>query len=424
MSIRLSNKYIPTLEISSPIEDDRRIAQSILSLYAESVRPKPLIYDGWKVAGSDEPTDEDCGKFIYLGCLNRHVESTTLLIDKNNEVIEKFKKNKYYNLLNLDKNLKKRSAYIRPFKRNCDKLRCSTCGFKTGVKRSFKIEKRLNLYSKLFGNNYPSHVIVSPLADTSLDYLTMRKLANKRLKTLGFRAWVLITHPFRNCNDYKTVSNDGLLDTNDGVVSDDKLSRTDMDKSNQEHVSIEHPTVSSRGYNKLGFHFHAVGFGWIDGKKQAKLFHDEKEEKMIVKKLPNVKRNIRKTVIYLLSHCGVHKKYHSITYNGKLSYSERSLSSDKWIRCLDGKLYKVGSHDIPEEEQNNINECPICHEKLRVLDYVGIDRPPIMNEPYYDKSDKWKYIVKREPFKNSSLWIAHLSKNYDTPRIARKRRRL
>jgi hypothetical protein len=183
------------------------------------------------------------------------------------------------------------------------------------------------------------------------------------------------------------VSNDGLLDTNDGVVMDNKLSRTD----GQEHVSIEHPPVSNRGYNKLGFHFHAVGFGWIDGKKQAKLFHDEKEEKMIVKKLPSAHRSIRKTVLYLLSHCGVHDKYHSITYNGKLSYSERSLSSDKWILCLDGKLYKVGSADFPDEEENDFNKCPICREKLRVGVYVGTDRPPDIDEPYLDKSSNWKY---------------------------------
>ena len=91
----------------------------------------------------------------------------------------------------------------------------------------------------------------------------------------------------------------------------------------------------------------------------------------------------------------------------------------KIIRAREQHLEKL----LPEV-LNNINECPICHEKLRVLDYVGIDRPPIMNEPYYDKSDKWKYLAKREPVRNSNRWIEHLSKNYDTPRIARKRKRL
>ena len=59
----------------------------------------------------------------------------------------------------------------------------------------------------------------------------------------------------------------------------------------------------------------------------------------------------------------------------------------------------------------NLNECPICKEKLKRVEYVGIDRPPDIDEPYLDKISNWKY-VKDESFRNSNRWIEHLSKKY------------
>ena len=109
----------------------------------------------------------------------------------------------------------------------------------------------------------------------------------------------------------------------------------------------------------------------------------------------------------MLSHCGVHDKVHSITYNGSLSYSNRSLSKSRYSYGLDGKLHKDGYEK--KEDVVNGNECPICKEKLRMLDYVGTDRPPDIEDSYFDKSDKWKY-AKPEPERiiNSIQWIRHL----------------
>ena len=252
-----------------------------------------------------------------------------------------------------------------------------------------------DLYQNYYGKKTVRHVIVSPSPNTSLDYLTMRKLVNKRLKTLGLRGWVLIPHPFRVCREYETVQK------NEDLVS--------FNGAKQEPVSMNNPPVSNRGFDKLGFHFHAVGFGWIDGKKQAKLFHDEKEEKMFVMNTDNKNRNLKKTISYLLSHCGVNDKYHSITYNGSLGYSNRSLSKSRYSYNLDGELYRDDYEK--KEDMINLNECPICKEKLKRVEYVGIDRPPDSDEPYLDKISNWKY-VKDESFRNSNRWIEHLSKKY------------
>ena len=90
----------------------------------------------------------------------------------------------------------------------------------------------------------------------------MRKEVNKRLKELGFVAWVLIPHHFRVCRYSITVSKDTHLVSSNGVK--------------QEPVLINNPPVSNRGFDKLGIHFHAVGFGWIDGKNRVEYFISQK----------------------------------------------------------------------------------------------------------------------------------------------------
>jgi len=405
MTTRLSNKYIPNLELISPIEKIRPETKSMFSTIAKSGTSKPQIYDGWILSGEKKQSDKNCGNWLRLGCLNSHND----------------------NLLKMDHGLEKRNVYVRPFKRMCNQLGCTVCFIPSGVKHAYEVMKRFDLYTKYYGNNYPIHVIVSPLADTSLDYLTMRKLVNKKLKSVGFLGWILIPHPFRVCRESETVlSNEfkkGILslelkDENiedirhdledDNILKNPGESLSLKNGASQEHVFIEHPTVSNRGFDKLGFHFHAVGYGWIDGKKQARLFKNEKE-KLFVKNTDNKNRNLRKTISYLLSHCGVHDKYHSITYNGTLGYSKRNLSKVRYSYNLDGKLYRDDYEK--KEDMINLNECPICKEKLKRVEYVGIDRPPDTDEPYLDKISNWKY-VKDESFRNSNRWIEHLSKKY------------
>ena len=368
MYSRLSNKNITNLALSPSIVDNTPRTQIILSTIAKSGIAKPIIYEGWVLAGSQERTDENCGKFMTLGCLNPHDD----------------------NLLKYQMPLKKRNAFIKSFKRNCNELGCNVCYVKAGVNRSIEIKKRFDLYSKVYHKKYISHVIVSPESDTELDYVTMRKEVNKRLKELGFVAWVLIPHHFRVCRDsqdFSTVSKDTRLVSNVGVK--------------EEPVLVDNPPVSNRGFDKLGIHFHAVGFGWIDGKKQGRIFHKSKV-KMIVKNTNNKNRNLQKTLSYLLSHCSKHKdnKFHSITYNGKLGYSNRLLGKKNYVYTLDGELKKIDSEET--EEETNYNKCPICRERLKRVEYVGIDRPPDIEESYLDKSNNWKYA--KEKYNPASIY--------------------
>ena len=404
MSSQLSNINIPNLELSSPIVDIRPKTKSMFSTIAKSGIAKPSIYDGWVLSGFKKQSDKNCGKWLRLGCLSPHND----------------------NLLGYDQGMKKRNVYVKPFKRMCNQLGCTVCYIPSGVKHAYEINKRFDLYQEYYGKKTVRHVMVSPKPDTSLDYLTMRKLVNKRLRTLGFIGWVLVPHPFRVCRDttVSTVQNKELEKAFSTVDKNGKFllqNRHDLEQkrdpknpggflsikngASHEPVFIEHPTVSNRGFDKLGFHFHAVGFGSIDGKKQAKLFSDEKEEKLYVKAFENKNRNVKKTLFYLLNHCGVNDKVHSITYNGSLSYSNRSLAKSRYSYGLDGKLHRDDYKK--KEDKINHNECPICKEKLRMLEYVGADRPPDIDESYFDKSSNWKY--EKEITRNSNLWIKHLT---------------
>ena len=72
MYSRLSNINIPNLELSSPIEKIRPETKSMFSTIAKSGLHKPQIYEGWILAGYKKQSDESCGKWLRLGCLNPH----------------------------------------------------------------------------------------------------------------------------------------------------------------------------------------------------------------------------------------------------------------------------------------------------------------------------------------------------------------
>ena len=131
MTTRLSNKYIPNLELISPIEKIRPETIRMFSTIAKSGIHIPPIYDGWVLAGSQKQTDEMCGKWFRLGCMNSHDD----------------------NLLSYNLGLTKRNVFVKPFKRMCNKLGCAVCFIKSGVRRSFEIKKRFVLYEKYDGVN-------------------------------------------------------------------------------------------------------------------------------------------------------------------------------------------------------------------------------------------------------------------------------
>jgi len=298
-----------------------------------------LQYVGWELAGSSKPyfidfeflkrngyhhPDDDkshCGKWVIYGCKN-------------------VSKHKLENQNNLSSN-SVNQVFIKPTKYNCNRLRCSECYTRASYFRSVKISKRIRefqnteeydiLRSRSYAKPIPIHVIVSPNLEINDTFVSIRKKAWKRLDKVGVVGGVLVVHHFR-CEDRK--------------------------------------------YDKPGLHFHCIGYArnnLVDGKEVSRQFE---KENIIVKNLGK-RISVRKTASYLLNHCTVNKKYHSITWFGKLSYS---------------KLSTPGVTILDIEDLDRIRCCPICQERLDKLDYVGLDRPP--TEIGWGKDSDWIIIEK------------------------------
>jgi len=307
-----------------------------------------LQYDGWELAGKSKPyfidtkfqeefgypnPDDDkshCGKWLFYGCKN-------------------VKNHKLDNQANLPSN-SVNPVFIKPTKINCNRLRCSECYTRASYFRSVKIAKRIRefqnteeydiLRSRSYAKPIPIHVIVSPSLEINDTYPAIRERVVRLLENVGVVGGVLVVHHFR-CEDRK--------------------------------------------YSKNGLHYHCIGYARnnvVDGKEVKRQFE---KENIIVKNLGK-RISVRKTASYLLNHCSVNKKYHSITWFGKLSYSKLSNP-------------KATEYDI--EELEKIRCCPICQERLVRLEYVGMDRPPtniVMSKP-----EDWIAVEKEFEYQNVLL---------------------
>lgn len=298
-----------------------------------------LQYDGWELAGKSKPYFIDfefkkkngysnpnddkshCGKWIIYGC--------------------KKVSNHYNNLLTNNQN----PVFLKPTKHNCHRLRCSECYTRESYFRSVKITKRIRYFQQTAGfylSTDPlmeTHVIVSPRVEIQDTYNSIRSRVVKLLQDVGVVGGVLIVHHFR-CEDKK--------------------------------------------YDKKGLHFHCVGYSsraLVRGDEVAKQF---KESNFAIVKNMGKRKSVQKTISYLLGHCSVNLKYHSITWFGQLSYSQL-------------KNPKATEYDI--EELAKIRCCPMCQERLVRLDYVGTDRPP--TEIGYGKLEDWATATKN-PYSSMS----------------------
>jgi hypothetical protein len=185
-------------------------------------------------------------------------------------------------------------AYVKVFRRTCLRAECPICYEKWAGRESGKVEWRLRAWS---GRGREIHVIVSPKRKDvySLSFQDLRRKCYFVVRNSGVLGGSCIFHPFRQ-----------------------------NEKTKAWYFSP---------------HFHIIGFGWIRGTKRGYIRHG-----WIVKNA-GIRKTVSGTALYQLSHCGVHEKYHSITWFGKLSYNR--------LRVPEKPLEK--------------EVCPICGSKLRLL---------------------------------------------------------
>ena len=209
-------------------------------------------------------------------------------------------------------------AFVKTFQNQCFSGNCEECASSWISREANKSTTRLNHYENLT-NEKSKHIIVSPpawLLDKPIPEL--RKEVYKILKNLNSKGGCLIPHPFRA---YKQTQLDGQV------------------------KSIWFPRI----------HFHVVGYGWLGNTAE-----NFRKSGWVVKN-KGIRESNYGTIRYLLSHAGIKKGFHTLTWFGDLSYSKLIMT----------------------KYENELNLCPYCSEKMvHVLTRDGSlgEPPPQMME--------------------------------------------
>jgi len=118
-------------------------------------------------------------------------------------------------------------------------------------------------------------------------------------------------------------------------------------------------------------HFHVIGFGWISYTEEV-----YNENGWIVKN-KGVRDSTFATFYYQLSHAGIKKGYHTLTWFGDLSYSKLKI-----------------------EKEENPDVCPLCEAKLRLIFHYGLYGyvpPPETEVELFEEPEGWHIVESKIP---------------------------
>lgn len=201
---------------------------------------------------------------------------------------------------------------VKAYKASCGRLSCPVCYEKACGKEALKIAHRIGRF-KIKGRNLkPIHVVVSPpdsvVVAMGNDFPAFRKKAYKLAMECGVFGGCIIFHPFRKYNE------------------------DDLQENIEEGFS--HKISPASWY--LSPHFHIIGYGWVHRVKEM-----HARSGWVVKNL-GVRKSVRATALYQLSHCGVNERFHTVVWFGALACN------------------KMSCPPLPPEE----HKCPLCGSEM------------------------------------------------------------
>ena len=206
----------------------------------------------------------------------------------------------FFGCMNIEKHLDHK-IFLKPFQKSCFRADCEKCCFKWLGREASKSTRRMMRYQK-DSKRMIKHIIVSvPKWDYYKPKKELAKKVRKILKEVKADSGLIIFHPFR------------------------------LDKKND--LWYYSP------------HFHILGFGWVEAVAEA-----YNKYGYVVKNLGK-RDTVFGTIYYQLSHCGVKKKFHALTYFGDVSYRNKDLN--RQIKLME------------KEEKNK--KCPLCNADLQEL---------------------------------------------------------
>jgi hypothetical protein len=219
-------------------------------------------------------------------------------------------------------------AVFKPFVHRCFDPKCPVCWRSWASREADRIEKRiLAAQEQKRGLGRPIHAVAS--VPQRLWYVSKEDLAREAQAVagrVGFLGGSCIYHAFREKKE------------------------------------------SKRWY--FSPHFHMLGFGWIVGTKE------EYESSGWIFKNARVRKSVRATALYELSHCAVWYgagKKHSVTWFGAVSYNK--------LRC-------------PRSRGLDQVCCPVCGSPIQKLVWKGSEAAPLpcsgIDGFYFASAEGWE----------------------------------
>lgn len=236
-------------------------------------------------------------------------------------------------------------GYIEKRMKSCYRADCPTCRQKWAGRLAGKAEWRIGEVDWLGPSK---HITISlPETDYGLvqdNYPKLRSKVYKILKRVGVSGGCLVFHPARR-----------------------RCPKCGLTPEMGHSICVHCGNLWFEWY--FSPHFHLVGFGWVSGTAE------EYEASGYIVKNIGERKSVGGTVLYILSHAGVHEKYHVLTWFGSLSYNKLRVD--------------------PEERRGN--ECPTCGAKLMPCRWIGEGPSPLEEEPegeYWIDTDCWEYTAR------------------------------
>lgn len=221
---------------------------------------------------------------------------------------------------------KGRRVYIKQYQRSCYRALCKECFLKWIARQSNKSTRRIEKYADNTGKLAIHLMVMVPNSQRDLPFVLIKKRMMEILKIAKWDGGAVVFHPF-------------------------KFNRS----TRQWYYSP---------------HFHLVGFG--DQKNIAQAYG----KYGWFLKVAEERRSIFQTFCYILSHCGIKKGVHTMTWIGNLSYSKLHV-----------------------EKEPKITNCPVCGAEFVEVYYEGLFHPIVPPDKPYEglvDSDGW-YLVKPIP---------------------------
>jgi len=212
-----------------------------------------------------------------------------------------------------------RKIYVKAYRKSCNKASCPICYLSWGMKESHRVSHRMRSF-KPSKYRAPIHVVFSPPERVYDGVKELRKMMYKLSKIVGLYGGMSVFHPYR----------------------------------------------CGTGEWRWSPHFHTLGYGWIHGTKEV-----YQDEGWIVKNL-GVRKDVVRVSNYLLSHAGIRKGQHTVTWFGELGYSKLNV--------------------IQEEDDEKC--CPFCLAPLVLLRWITTDRGPPIPDDYEGLMDQQGWEIK------------------------------